>query len=126
MNRLRVIAASAVAVAGITTAAVIATSGPSYPHSWCGPVIIQLQAHQSAGQYLANLDTLQSKGAPVGQLITDQQAYLADETGENTDTSASYGDVFAATGDLDKVAADLKQINAECEQPGDAWKTDNS
>ena len=125
-RRLLIAAASGAAVIGITTA-VIATAGPSYPHAWCGPVLAQFHARENSGQYLSALGRLESQGAPVARLISDNQALLSDEAGEGGLVSqSSVNDVEAAPGDVDKIAADLRQVNLACGQPGNAWKTDNA
>jgi hypothetical protein len=118
--------AGAVVIAGTGTAIAVSAATPAYPHSWCGPVIAEIRSSKPPGQYLAGLGTLASQGAPVADLIRDENAYQQDEQGASTDTAASYQDVYGEGPALSRVAADLRQLNSECGQPPDAWKTDNA
>jgi hypothetical protein len=98
------------------------SSGPSYPHTWCAPLIAQFHAKQSQAAYVAGL---QSSGAPAGKLITDIGTYERDQATANVPGTASFSALAAEPGDLAVVSGDLKQLNAECGQAADAYKGDN-
>lgn len=115
-----------VLAAGGIAGGLAATSGPSYPHSWCGPLIAQFHAHETRQAYEARLAAVQRLGAPVGKLIADETTYGQDEAATNSPGTAGYSAVLAATGAIGAVSADLQQLNADCGQPADAYKTDNA
>lgn len=113
------------------TAAVLApllvgcSSGPSYPHAWCGPLIARLHATQTRQAELSALASLQKTGAPVAQLIADEKAYAQNQVTAASTGTDSFGAVADAPKLLSKVTADLKALNSECGQPAGAYKSDN-
>jgi hypothetical protein len=109
---------AALSVAGLAAC----SSGPSYAHPWCSPLIAQFHARQSQAAYVAGL---QSSGAPVGKLITDIGTYEKDQATANVPGTASFSALAAEPGDLAVVSGDLKALNAECGQAADAYKGDN-
>lgn len=118
---------AALAVAAATVAlAACGSSAPSYPHAWCGPLIVQFHAKETRQAYLDGLVAVGKQGAPTGQLIEDETAYTQDEA----DAAGTGTDSFAALADapkvLAKVSADLQQLNAACGQAGGAYKSDNA
>jgi hypothetical protein len=117
-------ARSLAAVLTVLAAASLAacSSGPSYPHTWCAPLIAQFHAHQAQAAYVAGL---QSSGAPVGKLITDIGTYEQDQATANVPGIASFSAGAAEPGDLAVVSGDLKALNAECGQAADAYKGDH-
>jgi hypothetical protein len=119
-NYARSIAAIVTVTAAVGLAA--CSSGPSYAHPWCAPLIAQFHAHQAQAAYVAGL---QSSGAPVGKLVTDIGTYEQDQATANVPGIASFSAGAAEPGDLAVVSGDLKQLNAECGQAADAYKSDN-
>lgn len=124
-NRIALGAAGAAAAAILATGLVFATAGPSYPHSWCGPVLMQLHARETQGKFDANMSALEGQGAPVSQLIIDGDAATQDAAAANSSNEAAFSGGLAAIGDLDRASADLKRINQACRQPPSAYKNDN-
>jgi hypothetical protein len=114
--------------AAVATAASLAacSSGPSYPHAWCAPLITQFHAHESRQAYLNGLAAVEEQGAPVRNLITDETAYSGNQAAASVPGTAGFGAVASAPAVLGKVSADLKQLNSECGQPTDAYKSDNA
>jgi hypothetical protein len=100
-------------------------SGPSYPHSWCPPLIAQFHAKESRQAYLSGLAAVRKQGAPAGDLIADESAYAQDEATADVPGTAGFAAVAAAPAVFAKVGADLKELNAECGQPAAAYKADN-
>jgi hypothetical protein len=100
------------------------SSGPSYPHSWCGPLMTQLRTSETRSAENAGLAALQKSGAPVGELAADLTAYEHVLAAENGSGTASYSAVLNAPAALAKLGADLKQLNSECGQPATAYKSD--
>ena len=120
-----------VAVVGMVVAILLATGvigGPSYPHSWCGPVMAQLTGSGGTQQALVSgLEHAQRQDhAPVGSLLSDLFAYeaarVAVEDGSNLDALSNLANERAA---LNVVAFDLRAVNRECGQPPNAYKHDN-
>jgi hypothetical protein len=72
-------AGCAVMVAAAATSLAVVLSGPSYPHSWCGPVLTQLHAHETQSASDANMSALESQGAPAGKLISDGDTATQDQ-----------------------------------------------
>jgi hypothetical protein len=109
-------------------AAACSSVAPSYPHSWCAPLIAQFHAKESRQAYLSGLTALQKSGAPVAQLIADESQVVKDVAAINDASSGTAGYTAGANapGDLAKVAADLKTLNGECGQAADAYKSDNT
>jgi hypothetical protein len=101
-------------------------SGPSYPHSWCPPLIAQFHAKESRQAYLSGLAAVQKQGAPVSRLITDESTYTQNQATADVPGTAGFAAVAAAPAVFAKVGADLKELNAECGQPADAYKSDNA
>lgn len=131
-RRRRVIAPiGGVVAAGAITATLLATGvigGPSYPHSWCGPVLAQL--HKSGGTQQALLSglrqTRRQDHAPVGNLLNDLYSYdtarAIVQNGSNMNIMSDLANEGAA---LQVVASDLRNINRECAQPPKAYKHDD-
>ena len=126
-HRSRLPAAAVAALAAASLAAGC-SSGPSYPHAWCQPLIADWHAHETRTAYVAQLLALDTPGVPLGNLVRDETAYAADEQAASDPASgtAGFGALGAAPGDLAKVSADLKALNADCGQPADAYKSDNA
>lgn len=123
-NRARSLA---VIVAVLTAASLAAcSSGPSSPHPWCAPLIVQFHAHESRQAYLNGLAAIEKQGAPVGKLITDETAYTQNQAAANTPGVAGFSALAGAPKVLARVSADLKELNAECGQAADAYKSDNA
>jgi hypothetical protein len=116
----RSLAAIVVVSAAVGLAA--CSSGPSYAHPWCAPLIAQFHARQAQAAYVAGL---QSSGAPVGKLITDIGTYEQDQATANVPGTASFSALAAEPGDLAVISGDLKALNADCGQAADAYKSDN-
>ena len=99
--------------------------GPSYPHSWCGPVIAQLTASGGTQQTLmSGLQRAQNQDhAPIGGLVSDLYSYeaarVAVEDGSDLDALSNLANEEAA---LRVVASDLQTVNRECGQPSNAYK----
>jgi len=126
-RRKLAVIAGVLGVAAIAAAAGVAlTSGPSYPHPWCAPVIAQFHARETPTQYLVGLTALQNSGAPIGQLVTDEGTYQQDEAEESASGQEGFTAVFDAPGDVAAVSRDLQQVNRECGQPPDAYASDNA
>jgi hypothetical protein len=75
--------AAAALVAGAVIAVVVVTSGPSYAHPWCGPVIAELDnGHEKVSDQLAHLEPYRSHPL-VAAYITDtvnfQAAYAIEQ-----------------------------------------------
>lgn len=124
MKKLPSLAAAAL----LASLAACGSSGTSYPHTWCGPLIAQFHAHESRQAYLDGLASLQKQGAPVAQLIADENKFVKDqETAADPGSGTAGFDALAAEpADSAKIGADLKALNSECGQPGDAYKSDNA
>jgi hypothetical protein len=119
-------ASGVILAAGTVIAILVATSGPSYPHSWCGPVLAQFHAHESQSAFDANMTGLENQGAPVGSLISDGDAAAQDESdADNDDATNGMGADLAGMNELQNVGADLNQLNRECGQSASASKDDN-
>jgi hypothetical protein len=121
-SRLPAIALAAVAAAGL---AACGSGGPSYPHSWCAPLVTQFHAKLEQAAYAAGLTALQGQGAPVGQFAADLAAYEHDKAEAATTNDDSFTALAGEPKAIAKVEADIKQLNATCGQPGDAWKSDS-
>jgi hypothetical protein len=103
-------------------------SGPSYPHSWCGPVLAEL--HMKGGSETDFENALsqiqQIDGAPLGALLSDLAAY--DAANADVQTSNNFqvlGALGSAEGALQGVKLDLEQINRDCGQPANAASNDS-
>jgi hypothetical protein len=123
-NCARSLAAALTVLAAASLAA--CSSGPSYAHPWCAPLIAQFHAHETRQAYLNGLAATGRQGAPVGKLIADETAYTEDQATANAPGTAGFGAVASAPADLAKVSGDLKQLNSECGQAADAYKSDNA
>jgi hypothetical protein len=123
-SRHALIPAAAAVLAAST--ALAGCSGPSYPHSWCGPLITQFHAHETRGQYLAKLSALQGAGAPVGRLEADENTYLNTLAEADGSGTQSYSATLALPAALQAISSDQQQLNQECGQPADAYKSDNA
>jgi hypothetical protein len=122
---LAIIASGVVVIAGVVTAVVVFVSGPSYPHPWCGPVLAQLHAHETQNEFDTNMTALESRGAPVAQLISDGDTAVQDQAAaDNSSNFAAFGDLTAGMGALQKVSTDLQAIDRACAQPANAYKND--
>ena len=95
-HKILTAAAAAIVIAAAASAAVL-LSGPSYPHSWCGPVLAQVHAHETQGAFDTNMSALENQGAPVGNLISDGDAASEDEAAaDNSDPSSGFSGLTAA------------------------------
>jgi hypothetical protein len=120
-----IIASGVVAIAGAVTAVVVITSGPSYPHPWCGPVLAQLHAHENQDVFDANMTALESQGAPVANLIADGDTAVQDENAANNSGLVSaFGYLADGLNAMGRVQTDLQAINRACGQPASAYKND--
>lgn len=118
-------AASAVVLAAAASLTLPACSGHSSP-AWCGPFLTQVHVKSGTDlDYMHGLKALEAKGAPVAQLVKDQQARFANQAFIAANPT-SVGAANAAVGYLNAVGADLKKLNSECGQPADAYKGDDS
>jgi len=126
VKKLPLLAASVVLAAA--PAAACSSGAPSYPHSWCAPLIAQFHAKESRQAYLDGLSALQGQGAPVAQLVADENKYVKDQEAASDPGSGTGGfDAIAAEpADFAKIGADLKTLNSECGQAADAYKGDNT
>jgi hypothetical protein len=122
--RARSLAAALVILAAAPVAAGC-SSGPSYPHSWCAPLIAQFHAKETRQAYIAGIAALEKSGAPVQQLVTDDTALEANQAAANAPGTAGFGAVAAAPALVAKISADQKVLNADCGQAPDAYKSDN-
>jgi hypothetical protein len=118
------IVAAAVVLAAEAVAAGVLLSEPSYPHSWCGPVLAELHASGGTeGDYEATMTRLQSQDhAPVGKLLADLYQYdQAKDTEESANNFAVLGAAGNAMSALETVSGDLRVIGRECGQPKGAY-----
>ncbi len=123
--RVAFAASGVVVIASAATAIVIVTSGPSYPHSWCGPVLAQLHSRENQDQFDSNMAALESRGAPVANLISDGDAAVEDQAiADNASLGAAAADLITAMNADNQASADLQVINRDCAQPANAYKND--
>ena len=123
---IALVASSVVVIAGATTAIVIVTSGPSYPHPWCGPVLAQFHAHESQDAFDSNMTALEGQGAPVANLISDGDTVTEDQAlADSSDLSSGFSYLTEEMNELSNVDTELQALNRDCAQPANAYKNDN-
>ena len=114
------LAGLAVAVAaGGVAAGLVLTSGPSYPHSWCGETLTAMyDGHQTFGQFTNALQFAANDGAPTATLLSDEQAqsqlYADEQTAPATETFTLLAEEEAG---LKAIGNDARAINRACGQP---------
>jgi hypothetical protein len=118
-------AAAALAVSAVTALAGC-SSGPTYPHAWCGPLVAEFHAKDTWPARQAAYQSAGNAGAPVASLIADESRLYADKAAENEPGTAGYAAVPDAVTAVKKIGADLKALNADCGQPAGAYESDNT
>ena len=119
-----VITAAAVLLVGVVAGGIV-LSEPSYPHSWCGPVLAEMHARSGTqGGYEAAMARIHRQDhAPVGRLLTDLYAYdAAHAAAEDGNNFTALGNLGGAMSALRVVGGDLKVIGRECGQPKGAYE----
>jgi hypothetical protein len=123
------IAAGCAAVLGsAAVATAVVVSRPSYPHSWCGPLLTELHVRSGGDPgYAAALARLRHRDhAPVGGLLSDLHDYaVAHSVVEYHNDQTPSGSVTGMVSTFAAVQGDLRALNRKCDQPPRAYQGDS-
>jgi hypothetical protein len=122
------IAAGCAAVVVIAAVTAVVVNRPSYPHSWCGPLLTELHVRgESDLGYASALARLQHRDhAPVGSLLSDLHGYAVAHSvvQYHADVTPS-GSVAGMVSTFAAVKDDLRALNRRCGQPPGAYQGDS-
>jgi hypothetical protein len=100
-------------------AGLVLTSGPSYPHSWCGETLSAMyDNHQTFGGFMNRLQFAANDGAPTDNLISDEKAQsqlYADE--QTAPASEAFTMLAEEQAGLKAIETDARAINRACGKP---------
>lgn len=87
-----------------------------YAQAWCGPVENAMHPPKGTfGSFMTGLSRVQAQGAPVGQIIADEQQAETDNANyQNADALSAVSDNFVVLADLHKIGSDMRKLNGAC------------
>jgi hypothetical protein len=117
--------AMAVAVAGVLAVALLWGTGtfapPAFAQSWCASVETTMHpaaGTESFGAFMNKLQATGAAGAPVGTLVSDEQAASADSAAAQNDlASQAFSDLAVEVAADNSIKSDMEQLNRECGVP---------